>query len=590
MTIRVHLGATKRDRKKMPTMQLIVAPGVRLGDHYLIKREFKSYFVDLDKPMFESKFKRTRSVASLVLAVLHSIEDKKHQFKFTTTDLCSAVRFNDWAAVHNFLFLDHDINAPVRDGMNAIHCAASIGNVEALQLLLCSTQTPELEKRSRDRRRATPLVMALEGKHTDAALTLLRAGADLDIHRTRRSRVVTAGSRRASNMSSSTSSLDVLAKEERESLKIQNHEEEQEDDEEATLRHIRLHDPNPRLLLLAISQFLEAKRETMDTIRRADLRRELAAVYMCVTEMECAKRMKEFFTLHVSPIEEYFRGNHDDDDDDDEEEVFNLLLKAGIKNIETMFPSLKDFLKRQELFAQRLSKLVCTWKPKTTLLAIGATIYEFRDMLEMYKRIRSTHVTREKIATKCMTIARNEKWELDLGQDLSALVLPLPVRDPPYGIVVLELLRNTPKIHAARKSLDHALFWVECILNAPNVEKDDKKKKKSIVQSPTSPHPRYSALSILDEDQDHGSSLRRRGTSSSRRGVSIDSTISSPTTPSLNSSSSSGKIYDHPLDGGHMALSCVAAVLADDPEIWRQSRRRSGTPSSSRAVRRARRR
>ena len=91
----------------------------------------------------------------------------------------------------------------------------------------------------------------------------------------------------------------------------------------------------------------------MDTIRRADLRRELAAVYMCVTEMECAKRMKEFFTLHVSPIEEYFRGNHDDDDDDDdEEEVFNLLSKAGIKNIETMFPSLEEFLKRQELFAR----------------------------------------------------------------------------------------------------------------------------------------------------------------------------------------------------------------------------------------------
>ncbi len=440
MTIRVHLGATKRDRKKMPTMQLIVAPGVRLGDHYLIKREFKSYFVDLDKPMFESKFKRTRSVASLVLTVLHSIEDKKHQFKFTSTDLCSAVRFNDWAAVHNFLFLDHDINAPVRDGMNAIHCAASIGNVEALQLLLCSTQTPELEKRSRDKRRATPLVMALEGKHTDAALTLLRAGADLDIHRTRRSRVVTAGSRRASNMSSSTSSLDVLAKEERESLKIQNDEEKQEDDEEATLRHIRLHDPNPRLLLLAISQFLEAKRETMDTTRRADLRRELAALYMCVTEVEFAKRLKEFFKLHVSPIEEYFRGNHDDDDDDDEEEVFNLLLKAGIKNIETMFPSLKDFLKRQELFAQRLSKLVCTWKPKTTLLAIGATIYEFRDMLEMYKRIRSTHVTREKIATKCMTIARNEKWELDLGQDLSVLVLPVPVRS------VHQITKNVTRI------------------------------------------------------------------------------------------------------------------------------------------------
>ena len=159
--------------------------------------------------------------------------------------------------------------------------------------------------------------------------------------------------------------------------------------------------------------------------------------------------MKEFFTLHVSPIEEYFRGNHDDDDDDDEEEVFNLLLKAGIKNIETMFPSLKDFLKRQELFAQRLSKLVCTWKPKTTLLAIGATIYEFRDMLEMYKRIRSARVTREKIATKCMTIARNEKWELDLGKDLSVLVLPVPVRS------VHQITKNVTRITLNYMTLEY---------------------------------------------------------------------------------------------------------------------------------------
>ena len=573
-------------------MQLIVAPGVRLGDHYLIKREFKSHFVDLDnKPMFISKFKRTRSVASLVLAVLHSIEDKKHQFKFTTTDLCSAVKFNDWAAVHNFLFLDHDINAPVRNGMNAIHYAASIGNVEALQLLLCSTQRPELEKRSKDERRATPLVMALEGKHTDAALMLIRAGADLDIHRTRRSRVETVGSRRASNLSS-TSSLEIDAKEESEKISRDDnkHDDDEEDDEEATLRHIRLHDPNPRLLMPAISQVLEAKREMMDTMRVLDLRRELAALYMCVTEVHFATRMKAFYTHHVAPVKEYLRKNQDneddDDDDDDDEDVFNMLSKAGVKNIETLFPSLDAFLRRQELFAQRLVKLVSHWKPNTTLLAIGATVHEFRDMLEMYKRIRSAHVMRRKVATKCRTIALHEKWELDLGQDLSALASPLPVRDPPYGIVVLELLRNTPENHAARKSLEHALFWVECILNVQSVESDKisrtktRKKTSVVLQSQTSPSQRYFALSILDEEHDHVTSRHRRGTSSSRRGVSIDS-ISSPMTPSLESSLSRGTVYDHPLDGGHMALSCIAAVLADDPELWRHSHRREKSRTSS---------
>jgi hypothetical protein len=582
--IRVHLGVTKRDRKTMPTMQLIVAPGVRLGEHYLIKREFNSYFVDLkNKPMFESKYKRTKSVASLVLAVLHSIEGKKHQFQFSTTDLCSAVRFNDWAAVHNFLFLDHDINAPVRDGMNAIHCAASIGNIEALQLLLCSTQTPQLERRSRDNRRMTPLVLALDGKHTDAALMLLRAGADLDTHRTRRARAVTAGSRRASNPSttSSASDLDVITNR---SSSIRSSADHDDDDEEATLQHIRAHDPNPRLLMIAISQVLEAKLNTMDKEHVADLRRELAALYMCVTELQFEKKTQEFFTHHVAPVKEYFRnrkddGKDDDDDDDDDEDVFNILSKAGIQNVDTLFPSLEEFLKRQKEFTERLSKLVRTWKPKTTLLAIGATIYEFRDMFEMYKRVRSAHVIREKIAIRCRMIARRENWELDLGQDLSALALSLPVRDPPYSIIVLELLRNTPESHAARKSLEQALFWVECILDtsfndeiSKNNKRKNEKKKNLSIQSPTSPHQRYVALSVLDED---GANLIRRGTSLSRRGVSFDSPITSPTTPAPRKSLSNGSIYDHPLDGGHMASSCIAAVLADDPEIWRHSRRRN---------------
>ena len=83
-----------------------------------------------------------------------------------------------------------------------------------------------------------------------------------------------------------------------------------------------------------------------------------------------------------------------------------------------------------------------------------------------------------------------------------------------------------------------------------------------------------------NEEHDHVTSRHRRGTSSSRRGVSIDS-ISSPMTPSLESSLSRGTVYDHPLDGGHMALSCIAAVLADDPEIWRHSHRREKSRASS---------
>ena len=110
-----------------------------------------------------------------------------------------------------------------------------------------------------------------------------------------------------------------------------------------------------------------------------------------------------------------------------------------------------------------------------------------------------------------MTIARNEV-ELDLGQDLQRSCL-YPC-DPPYGIVVLELLRNTEN-SCGTKIFDHALFWVECILNAPNVERMTKEENRSYNHR----HPLIHVTRPIyfDEDQDHGSSLRRRGTSSSRR-------------------------------------------------------------------------